>query len=270
MPLSPETRDKVKKVFLRTYDDLPVAKDLPRLAKFIEICDESGVPLSYVESKILDLSPFKNETGGIISEVLIFVQIRRVLLTLCLALVGSDFCKKIDKLLLQQIGNENFLLPEVLGSFLAKHFGEDSKIIKVLKCCNQVCFFFNLFIKKKKNNKNYLIFFCFFFRFFCTIYKFKAAIAPAIIELKMTLGMENTTKDVAGTWRITVIIANDSYIRVLNTKREICIQNKFELEWQLTTSLQDNMERLKSISFRVKNGKKIGKIFHFLLKFKKR
>lgn len=82
--------------------------------------------------------------------------------------------------------------------------------------------------------------------------------------------MENTTKDVAGTWRITVIIANDSYIRVLNTKREICIQNKFELEWQLTTSLQDNMERLKSISFRVKNGKKIGKIFHFLLKFKKR
>ena len=80
----------------------------------------------------------------------------------------------------------------------------------------------------------------------------KAAIAPSLIELKMAMGVENTTKDVAGTWCIFIVLANDS-LRVTHTKKEICIQKRFLLEWKLKFSLAYNqMDQLRGVSFEVR------------------
>jgi hypothetical protein len=57
--------------------------------------------------------------------------------------------------------------------------GDTSRVIRLLKCCNQ------------------------------------SAIAPSIIELKMTLGAANTTKDVPNTWFFIITISDRVCIHVL-------------------------------------------------------
>lgn len=75
----------------------------------------------------------------------------------------------------------------------------------------------------------------------------------------MAMGVENTTKDVAGTWCIFIVLGNDS-IRVTHTKQEICIQNRFLLEWKLKFSLAYNqMDQLRGVSFEVSFQKKTNK-----------
>ena len=67
----------------------------------------------------------------------------------------------------------------------------------------------------------------------------------------MAMGVENTTKDVAGTWRIFIVLESDS-LRVMHIKKEVCIQNNFLLEWKLRFSLSyHQMEQLRDVSFEV-------------------
>ena len=147
--LSEANLTKIKNVYQREFKDLPLAKDLPRLAKYISICDEDGVRLSYLETQRLDIEHYTTEKGP---EFSIFYQVRRVLLTLCLALEGPAKCLEVDDALIQLLEEQDFLLPEVLNPFLEKHFGGDTgKVVRVLKCVNQVrtgfCVFFTfLFI----------------------------------------------------------------------------------------------------------------------------
>ena len=71
------------------------------------------------------------------------------------------------------------------------------------------------------------------------------------------MGVENTTKDVAGTWRIFVVLESDS-LRVFHIKKEVCIQNHFMLEWKLRFSLSyHQMDQLRGISFEVSEIQKI-------------
>ena len=80
----------------------------------------------------------------------------------------------------------------------------------------------------------------------------KAAIAPPLIELKFALGAENTTKDVGNSWRIIILITDEKNIRVINQKKEMCIANRFLLEWEFSVSLQDKMERVEDIYLKVR------------------
>jgi hypothetical protein len=138
MPLNDDTKEKIRNVYLRSYEDLPVAKDLPRLAKFIAISDEEGRILPFTEDEKLKSSSFLVENTLPI-HVKIFLHIRRVLLTLTTALEGDEKAKEVDKLLTPNLqAGENFFLPEVLGKFLITTWGEESKVLKVLKCVNQV------------------------------------------------------------------------------------------------------------------------------------
>ena len=141
MPLNDETREKIRNVFLRTFEDLPVAKDLPRLAKFVTICDEDGRLLPFSEQEIVSSSTYVLD-GVLPVEIKIFLHIRRVLLTLTTALEGEEKAKDLDKAMQPHFNNENFFLPEVLGKFMATQLGGDeSKVVRVLKCANQVYFY---------------------------------------------------------------------------------------------------------------------------------
>ena len=138
MPLSDETKEKLKSYFAKPFVQLPVAKDLPRLAKYVNFCDEDGVVLPYVEAGTLDFEKFQsNEEKNL--NFKLFFHVRRVLLTLMLRLEGQQACLELDVALLQQIDDENFFLPEVMTKFLEAHCGgEDGRVVKVLKCVNQV------------------------------------------------------------------------------------------------------------------------------------
>lgn len=135
MSLSDANLAKIRNVYQRDFLELPLAKDLPRLAKFISICDEDGVRLSYKENQPLDIDHYLQEKGP---DFLIFYQVRRVLLTLTLALEGPNKCVEVDKALLHLLDTHDFLLPEVMNPFLGQHFGDTSKVVRVLKCINQV------------------------------------------------------------------------------------------------------------------------------------
>ena len=139
MPLNEETKEKIRNVFLRKFDDLPVAKDLPRLAKFTIVCDEDGKALPYKEYQKINNEKYL-VNGALPVEIKVFLHIRRVLLSLKTALEGDEQAIELDKVLMEHIGDENFFLPEVLTKFMVTHLGGDeSKIIKSLKCANQVC-----------------------------------------------------------------------------------------------------------------------------------
>ena len=60
----------------------------------------------------------------------------------------------------------------------------------------------------------------------------QVAISPAVIELKMVLGMGNMTKDVRNSWIYTIHVNEDTVI-VTSRKREQCIKNLFQIEWVL-------------------------------------
>ena len=67
----------------------------------------------------------------------------------------------------------------------------------------------------------------------------------------MAMGVENTTKDVAGSWRIFIVLSSDS-LTVTHIKKEVCIQNRFLLEWNLKFTLSFNqMDQLRGIKFEV-------------------
>jgi len=72
-----------------------------------------------------------------------------------------------------------------------------------------------------------------------------------LIELKFALGVENTTKDVSNSWRLIVVIG-DSKVQIINKKRELCVENRFELEWELTVSMaRPALDYLNEIDLKV-------------------
>lgn len=141
MPISDETKDKVRVVWSRPFAELPVAKDLPRLAKFMVISDEDGLAVPYNENHVYDLKEREGPDGKVPVVFKLFLHVRRVLLSLTMALEGPEKAAEVELALDAQTDYENFFLPEVLTAFLGTHLGDDTNpVIKVLKCCNQVCF----------------------------------------------------------------------------------------------------------------------------------
>lgn len=138
MPVSEATFEKSAAVYAKSFDELPVAKDLPRLAKYISICNEDGLPLSFLETKTLNLDTFSIEQSAD-SEFLGFIQVRRVLLTLAQALESPEKCQQLEALFEPEVNNKVFLTSEYLTRFLEEHFdGNEGKVVKILKCINQV------------------------------------------------------------------------------------------------------------------------------------
>ena len=141
MPISDETKEKVRNVWSRPFAELPVAKDLPRLAKFMVISDEDGLVIPYHEKHLYDLDKRKGGDGAVPIDFKLFLHVRRVLLSLTIALQGQEKARELELALDAQTDYENFFLPEVLTAFLAANLGDDTNpVIRVLKCCNQVRF----------------------------------------------------------------------------------------------------------------------------------
>lgn len=83
-----------------------------------------------------------------------------------------------------------------MESFLVKIGGDRSPVVQVLKAVNQ------------------------------------SAISPAIIHLKLKLGLQNMTKDVRDSWFYEIIVsASTGQVVVASHKRDQSITNEFQYEW---------------------------------------
>ena len=164
MTLSDETKEKARTICSKPFDQLPIAKDLPRLAKLISICNEEGNELPFIADPRAVTRPRGSTHGSEAQPLLnaavssadatpatfqtvdeaelhesLFVHVRRVLLTLSQALEGEEKAHKIHEALEAQRSNLNLFLPEILNPFFADVLGGDaSPVLRVLKCCNQV------------------------------------------------------------------------------------------------------------------------------------
>src|SRR3989338_7416914 len=96
---------KTKALLEKPFDDLPVAKDLPRLAKQILVCDSDGHILRSTEGVQFDMEPA-------------YVHVRDILITLAKGLCGDDTANNIATAFDAQMTPVNISLPEVLGKFL--------------------------------------------------------------------------------------------------------------------------------------------------------
>ena len=70
----------------------------------------------------------------------------------------------------------------------------------------------------------------------------QSVMAPALIELKLALGLNNMTKDVAGSWEISIDFEDEKTIIVKILKREQHIINMFQYQWSLTFVYQKQNE----------------------------
>jgi len=113
--LEQKTRDILKK----NYKDLPVAKDLPRLAKRISIHGEKG-------AKVL-LTPSEQPVGP---------YLKSIFETLYQAFGETSLLEKLEEGWTTCF-DEKKELEKVMERFLAQYVGEESKSLQILKACNQ-------------------------------------------------------------------------------------------------------------------------------------
>eukprot|EP01120_Amphizonella_sp_Union-15-10_P007137 TRINITY_DN2376_c0_g1_i2.p1 TRINITY_DN2376_c0_g1~~TRINITY_DN2376_c0_g1_i2.p1 ORF type:complete len:536 (-),score=111.72 TRINITY_DN2376_c0_g1_i2:324-1931(-) len=148
----------------------------------------------------------------------------QLVVTLAEEINGTEVKKKVSDRFFDYVELHNpHSLSRTLEKFFSEILGSESYVLSILKSCNQ------------------------------------SAIAPAIVELKMALGMEHMTKDVKNSWRFQISI--NSGIQELNSesrelssdmqglkakngvlckeievrtfKQEIHVQNLFQFEWTL-------------------------------------
>eukprot|EP01088_Endostelium_zonatum_P010248 TRINITY_DN23622_c0_g1_i1.p1 TRINITY_DN23622_c0_g1~~TRINITY_DN23622_c0_g1_i1.p1 ORF type:complete len:302 (-),score=42.50 TRINITY_DN23622_c0_g1_i1:63-968(-) len=160
-------------------------------------------------------------------------NLENTLIVLTQELLGQEQKKIVS--LITSLAEKHFLIgkdqpDKVINSILTEAFGipgtpiDSNPVVKILKAMNQ------------------------------------SVMAPALIELKMTLGIQNMTKDVAGSWKINVDFqegANkEKTIVVTSLKREQHISNMFQYQWCLSfvfqaTSPNSSDVQCKDVSVKV-------------------
>lgn len=109
-----------------------------------------------------------------------------------------------------------------MESFLIKIGGDRSPVVQVLKAVNQ------------------------------------SAISPAIIHLKLKLGLQNMTKDVRDSWFYEIIVsASTGQVVVASHKRDQSITNEFQYEWVMAVhfdKLPNHEERAENASKSTESG----------------
>jgi len=177
-----DTIEKILNLIDRDYRALALTTDFPKLIKQIDIIDGEKNQL---------FSAISRRSGGTshtTKEILVIL------------------IKRIDDSSLGEVEakcNEMFINGEKsvddtgdLEEFFEDIGGEESRLIKFLKCCTQ------------------------------------AAIAPAIMEIKQCLTRQYLTKEVPHSWHV-IIEFDKNIIKVKSTKQEQCIKNHYRFEWQV-------------------------------------
>jgi len=193
-------KPKLTALLQRSYTDLPIAIDLPRLARLIDIKDASGEMLLKLDE-----------------DAFAFDYVREILVVLTKMLYPEEDVKQYEKDFVEyfKIGKS---VPETrLNNWLKKVGGDESKVIQLLRLCNQ------------------------------------AAMAAVIIELKIALGMDNATVDMVNTWRFCVQFGDEHTNQVLVSavKREQSMKKYFEYEWQLKVIFDVSMNPIKPLEIKV-------------------
>jgi hypothetical protein len=56
-------------------------------------------------------------------------------------------------------------------------------------------------------------------------------------DFRQVLGASSPTSVVEHSWRVRVLVSSEN-VHIVHEKREQCVINRFELKWELTTSLK--------------------------------
>jgi len=191
----------------RPYHTLPVHVDIPRLAKKIAIYGNGGIVHRPPDDELSSSGSLFNTTPRIDN------TIRDIIVTLSEWL--GEPKEKQEEILAQYpkffgSGDPSLSLTEFLDNIV----GPTSKVVNVLKACNQ------------------------------------SILAPGVLKLKVAVGNQYPFKDVRGSWRIDVHIYSDG-LSVTHLKRERSFEDDsadyFEFDWSLKLVYDKDVARLKEV-----------------------
>jgi hypothetical protein len=129
----------------------------------------------------------------------VLMNLRSIIGVVSEEMQGRDFASTVRSGFDEHIKTANSeVLPKALDRLLEEVMkGDSSSSIRLLKSCNQ------------------------------------ATISPAVVEIKFALGVAFLTKDVKGSWKTIINFLEDGNIQVVTRKREQCVKNTFQFQWEL-------------------------------------
>jgi len=223
-----ETRD----TWERHLDRLPVSIDVPRLVMKMKIIDKNG-------QLVLDGNQ-NQKTEPIPGELPLTKQqlIKKILLVLANQL-GEDE-QVIQEQYNTYVKDNAGDIPGPLNRFLKNVMGEENKVVKVLKACNQ------------------------------------SILAPAVVRLKLKIAKKLPYKDMRGAWSIAIHV-NQNDLIVFHRKNEISwnpnpnptlfqrdsggdvnlfsnpmnSEDDFKFAWELSLKFDRQMQQLYSVSLAI-------------------
>ncbi|KAL0490307.1 methyltransferase-like protein [Acrasis kona] len=234
-----EMAEAVRNIWLKDISELPVSKDLPRLAKKIKIHDSVNDVINYIdqptdEGELKPSTP--TEIDGTVGEQHRDEVLNRCMYSIVMSMSQElrDFNQNMSGMTLQMFEREiNVTDHKSIQNFLTRNFGNNGRVVKVLKACNQ------------------------------------SIIAPPVTQLKKLLLDKIDYKDVKGEWTInihispvttghgedrredvSVIVAHRKKEQVL-VKRKITYELVYQFEWEFTIRFTRNVEDIESISLRL-------------------
>jgi hypothetical protein len=195
----------------RPYHTLPVHVDIPRLAKKIAIYS-NGVVVHGPPDE--DLSASLGSSGGLFPPAPRVESTIRDIMTVLSRLLGEP-TEKQDAITTHYskffMGGDPSLS---LTEFIDNVVGPTSKVVNVLKSCNQ------------------------------------SILAPGILKLKVAVGNQYPFKDVRGSWRIDVHVSSE-HVTVTHLKRERSFEDDsaeyFEFDWSLKLVFSSDVSRLEDV-----------------------
>ena len=134
MSVSAQTRSQLKKRYREVAGVSSLSKDLKKVARFVSVVGEDGLSLLYEETQPPLRFDSARRLGKTKRNISSFFHVRRVLLTLCMALEGSERCREVDTIIRKHFETAKF----ELGAFLPSAFPEGSPVSKVLTCFSEV------------------------------------------------------------------------------------------------------------------------------------
>jgi hypothetical protein len=239
---------------------LPVAKDLPRLARKIRVYDYTNEPINFIDedidtSKLVPSTPTSAETNiagdSSFTGPVEVVEYRddslaRTIFSILTSLGQElhDNTANMSGMTLQMFDRECICSDhKSINNFILRYFGSQGRVTRVLKACNQ------------------------------------SIIAPPVTQLKKLLLDKIDYKDVRGEWTIHVHIETkirgqgedeeeDVYVVIVHRKKEQVLVKKkisyelvYQFEWEFTIRFRSNMTDIESISLCFKdilfNGERI-------------
>jgi len=200
----------------KPYHTLPVHVDIPRLGKKISIYVNNTVvhqadtdDLAALRAGAMMDTPRGSQDHTVIRDIVVSLSKH-----LGEAQSQQDALRARFSEFFHPAGDPSLALSE----YLEQVVGVDSKVLGVLKACNQ------------------------------------SILAPGVLKLKCTVGNQFAFKDMRGSWRINIYITPDK-VCVTHLKRERSFEDDpadyFEFEWSLVLVFDGNVTKMQEVHLHI-------------------